>query len=182
MGYPNKESSYPDLKNDAFIAKTDGHKLKLFAERLKSVFATKIDLKDKNLEREIRSFLILNIHDYSPLKSIDDHEEFISINELDRIIKSLDIKKGPALDCINNKLIKHLKPALLNFLHFFFNICINFGIHPANWKIAKVIVLCNAGKPKDLVGSYRPLSLTSCLSKPLEKAVADNLSNWAETN
>ena len=36
-----------------------------------------------------------------------------------------------------------------------------------------------AGKPEDLVGSYRPLSLTSCLSKLHEKAVADNFSNWA---
>ena len=94
MGYPSKGSSYPDLTNGTSTAKTDGDKLKLFAEQLKSVFATKIDLKDKNLEREIRNFLILNVQDYSPLKSVDDHEEFISINELDRIIKNLDIKKA----------------------------------------------------------------------------------------
>ena len=71
------------------MAKTDRDKLKLFAEQLKSVFATTIDLKDKNLEREIRNFLILNVQDYSPLKSVDDHKKFVSINELDRIIKNL---------------------------------------------------------------------------------------------
>ena len=43
-------------------------------------------------------------------------------------------------------------------------------------------MLHKAGKPEDLVASYRPLSLTSCLGKLLEKAVADNLSNWAESN
>ena len=59
MGYPNKGSSYADLKNDSLIAKTDGDKLKLFAEQLKSVFATKIDLKNKNLEREIGNFFYL---------------------------------------------------------------------------------------------------------------------------
>ena len=181
MGYPNKGSSYPDLKNDTLAVKTDGDKLKLFAEQLKSVFATKTDLKAKNLERKIGNF-ILNIQDHSPLKSIDDREEFISINELDRIIKSSDIKKAPSLDCINNKLIKHLKPALLIFLHFFFNLCINLDIHPAIWKIAKVIMLLEAGKPDGLVESYRPLSLTSCLGKLLEKAVVDNLSNWAVAN
>ena len=147
MGYPNKGSSYPDLKNGTSIAKTDGVKLKLFAEQLKSVFATKIDLKDKNLEREIRYFFILKFQDYSPLKSVDDHEEIIRINELDIIIKNLGIKKAPGLDYINNKLNKYLKPALLKFSHFFFNLCINFGIHPANWKIAKVIMLHKAGKP-----------------------------------
>ena len=141
MGYPSKGSSYPNLNNGISIAKTDGGKLKLFAEQLKSVFVTKIDLKDKNLEREIQNVLILNVQDYSPLKSIDDHEEFISINELDRIIKHLDIKKAQGLDCINNKLIKYLNPALLKFLHFFFNLCINIGIRPTNWKTAKVIML-----------------------------------------
>ena len=156
MGYPSKGSSYPDLTNGTSMAKTDGEKLKLLAEQLKSVFATKIDLKDKNLEREIRNFLILNVQDYSPLKSVNDHKEFISVNELDRIIKNLDIKKAPGLDSINNKLIKYLKPAILKFLHFFFNLCISFGIHPANWKIAKGIMLHKAGKPEDLAGSYRP--------------------------
>ena len=97
MGYPNKESSYPDLKNSSSIAKTDGNTLKLFAEQLKSMFATKIDLKDKNLEKQIWNFLILNIQDYSPLQSIHGHEEFISTNERDRIIKNLDIKKAPGL-------------------------------------------------------------------------------------
>ena len=58
------------------------------------MFTTRIDLKDKDLEREIGNFLILNIPDYSPLKSVDDHKEFITINELYRIIKNLDIKKA----------------------------------------------------------------------------------------
>ena len=69
--------------------------MKQSAEQLKSVFATKIDLKDQNLEGEIGNFLILNIQDYSPLKPTDDHEEFINIIKLDRIINNLDIKKSP---------------------------------------------------------------------------------------
>ena len=43
----------------------------------------------------------------------------------------------------------------------------------ANWKIVKVIMLHKAGKPEDLVGSYRPLCLTSCFGKLLEKTVAE---------
>ena len=103
MGYPSKGNSYLDLKSDASIAKIDQDKLKQFAKQLKSMFATKIELKDKNLERGIENFLILNIQDYFPLKSIDDHKEFISINEIDRIINNLDIKKAPRVDRINNK-------------------------------------------------------------------------------
>ena len=36
-------------------------------------------------------------------------------------------------------------------------------------------MLHKAGKPEDLAGSYRPLSLTSCVSKRLEKVVAEAL-------
>ena len=79
-------------------AKTDQDKLKQFAEQLKSVFATKIELKDKNIEREIRNFLILNIQDYSSLKIIDDQEELISSNDIDKIINNLDIKKALGID------------------------------------------------------------------------------------
>ena len=43
-------------------------------------------------------------------------------------------------------------------------------------------MLHNAGKPEDLVGINRPLSLTFCFGKLLEKAVADNLSNCAKAN
>ena len=148
MSYPSKGSSYADIKNGTLTTKTDGDKLKLFEEQLKSVVASKIDLKDKNLERETRYFFILNVQDCSPLKSVDDHEELISINEIGRIIKNLGIKKVPGLDYINNKLNKYLKLAL-SYL-------------------------------KDLAGSYRPLSPTSSLGKLLEKAIADNFSNWAE--
>ena len=67
MGYTSKGSLYPNITNGTSITKTDGDKLKLFAEQMKSVFASKIDLKDKNLERETRYFFILNVQDYSPL-------------------------------------------------------------------------------------------------------------------
>ena len=59
MGYTSKGSSYRNLKNGTSITKTDGDKLKLFAEQWKSMFATKIVLKDKNLERKIQYFLSL---------------------------------------------------------------------------------------------------------------------------
>ena len=63
-GCSNTRCSYLDLENDVAIAERDQDKLKQFTEQLKSVFATKIELKDENLEIEIGHFLILNIQDY----------------------------------------------------------------------------------------------------------------------
>ena len=74
---------------------------------MKSVFATKTELKDKDLERVIGNFVILNIEDYSILKEVDDHEELISINEIDKIINNLGVKNVPGTDQAIKKLIKH---------------------------------------------------------------------------
>ena len=74
---------------------------------MKSVFATKTELKDKDLEREMGNVVKLNVEDYSILKEVDDHEEFISINEIDKIINNLDVKKVPGTDQAIKKLIKH---------------------------------------------------------------------------
>ena len=46
----------------------------------------------------------------------------------------------------------------------------------------KAILLDKASKPENLVRSYGPFSLPSCLDKLFENAVADNLGNWAESN
>ena len=43
-------------------------------------------------------------------------------------------------------------------------------------------MLDKADKREELARSYRSLTLTSCLGKPQGKAIADNLSNWAEAN
>ena len=58
------EAVNPDY--DAAISQTGQDKLKEFAEQLKSVFATKIELKERDIEREIENFFILDIQDYSP--------------------------------------------------------------------------------------------------------------------
>ena len=47
---------------------------------------------------------MLNMQDYSLLQIIDDHEELIGINEIDKIITNLNIKKVPGIDRIDNKL------------------------------------------------------------------------------
>ena len=63
---------------------------------MKFAFATKIELKHKDIERKIGIFLILNIQNYSLPKIVNDHEEFISLNGSNKIINSLDIEKVPS--------------------------------------------------------------------------------------
>ena len=69
MSYPDKRNSYPGFKNGTAIA-THQDKLKQFFYQLKSVFATKIQLKDQDLEQKIGNFFILDVQNYLPLKQL----------------------------------------------------------------------------------------------------------------
>ena len=66
MGYLSKGSTHPDFKNGNTVARTDQDKLKQFAEQLKSVFGTKIEIKDEDLEQESIKFLKLIFKIISP--------------------------------------------------------------------------------------------------------------------
>ena len=68
------------------------------------------------------------------MKFFDDHEEFISLYETDKIINNLDIKKSPIIEQINNKLIIRVKSCLIKIFHFSVTLCINFDIDSSNCK------------------------------------------------
>ena len=182
MGYPEKDCSVPNLVHGDKIASTTEQKLDAFTEQIKKVFSESVPHKNENFEKEIKVYMNENSHLFKPKQKVENFEEFIKDNEIEKIIKKLDIKKAPGIDNINNKFIRHLTSTLSPFLKYFFNLCLNYGIYPLAFKIAKMIMLHKPGKPANLTSSYRPLSLTSCLGKILEKWVADHISKWAEEN
>ena len=54
------------------------------------------------------------------------------------------------------------------------------GVLPHSWRNAVIVPILKPGKPASDVDSYRPISLTSCLGKVLERMVANRLSHIAE--
>ena len=53
---------------------------------------------------------------------------------------------------------------------------------PQKWRTATIKPLLKDGKVPSLPSSYRPISLTACLGKILEKTIANKLSHFLETN
>jgi ribonuclease HI len=53
---------------------------------------------------------------------------------------------------------------------------------PTAWKTATIIPIRKRGKPADAVGSYRPVSLLSCIGKCAESLVKTRLDHWAATH
>ena len=93
------------------------------------------------------------------------------------------IDKGAAgPDNIPPSFLKSLGPLALQELLSIFNSPFALAHCPRIWRVATIIPLLKAGKTASDVASYRPISLTSCVVKLLERILADRLYHIAETN
>ena len=105
----------------------------------------------------------------------------ITMPELRKAIKKLKKKKSPGPDNITNEMIQHLGNTALQKLLDIFNLSWNSGQVPQCWKEAIMIPVLKKGKNKSKAISYRPISLTSCLCKTMERIVNLRLQLYLET-
>ena len=99
----------------------------------------------------------------------------ITMTELEKAIKKLKKKKSPGPDGITNEMIMHLGDTALQKLLDIFNLSWKDGDVPQIWKDATMIPILKKGKNKSKALSYRPISLTSCVCKTMERIVNQRL-------
>ena len=97
------------------------------------------------------------------------------MKEMLQVISETSNNKASGSDDIPYEMIKRLGPRALEMMLFLFNRCWSgIGI-PTKWREAIIKALLKEGKDSKDPTSYRPISLTSCLGKILEKMVANRL-------
>ncbi len=101
--------------------------------------------------------------------------------ELDEAILQIHAKGAPGPDDIPPTFHKALGSRERQELLDIFNVSFSAGKSPQIWKIAIMLPLKKAGKPPGCIASYRPVSLTSCVAKTLERILHNSLYYLAET-
>ena len=102
----------------------------------------------------------------------------VTANELTNIIINLESCKTAGPDGIGNKVIKLFLPTLINILPGIFQNSLNQGIFPKYWKSGAVTpIFKNKGSRSD-PNNYRPITLTCCLGKLLEKIVNNRMTEF----
>ena len=103
----------------------------------------------------------------------------LTSDEVFQLISDLPNKKSMGLDNINSYFLKISLPYILESLTHIYNLCLKQNIFPSILKNAKVIPL---PKSKDLgdLNNFRPISLLSVISKPLEKHIYNSLICFVE--
>ena len=104
------------------------------------------------------------------------------MDELDESLRrAKDSTEGP--DDIHYQLIKHLSKSSKELLLFLFNeIFSGKQSFPSTWRKATVIPIPKPGKDPLNPNNYRPIALTSCLCKIMERMVNNRLVWYLEVN
>lgn len=105
----------------------------------------------------------------------------ITMSELMTAIKKLKKKKSPGPDNITNEMLQHLGSAAIQKLLDIYNMSWTTGQVPQCWREATMIPVLKKGKNKSKALSYRPISLTSCVCKTLERIVNQRMQLFLET-
>lgn len=104
-----------------------------------------------------------------------------TITELhESLQKSNDTAVGP--DDIHYQLLKHLPTNSLITLLDIFNLIWKNGTFPKCWTEATIIPIPKPGKDHTEPINYRPIALTSCVCKTMERMINDRLVWFLESN
>ena len=104
----------------------------------------------------------------------------ISTQDVEDVLKLLNVSKASGSDLISPRLLKEGAPVLSTHLANLFNKSIETSVFPSQWKLANVIPVHKKGDRTD-ASNYRPISLLSCLGKAFEKCVFKHMYNFLNT-
>ena len=89
--------------------------------------------------------------------------------------------KSAGLDQILNNLLKIAAPIISRSLAKIFNISVNAGVFPGDWKLACVAPIFKNGSKSEL-GNYRPISMLSAVARVFERLIYEQLSEYFQEN
>jgi hypothetical protein len=114
-------------------------------------------------------------------KSLRQYNKPLTLKELTQSIKKAhDSSPGP--DKIHYQFLKHLPLTCLSILLEILNGIWEGGNYPPAWSEAHVIPIPKPGKDPKNDNSYRPIALTSCLCKTMERIINNRLVWFLESN
>ena len=118
----------------------------------------------------------LNIPDFS-LNSITVTEQDVKDQ-----LTNLNSNKPGGPDEIMPRLIKTFNTSLIKPLTLLFNRSLQLGQVPNQWKMSNVSAIFKGKGSENDPSNYRPISITSCIGKILEKIIFKYLYNYLQEN
>ena len=143
------------------MTETDSEKAEVLNEFFSSVFTLEPDDDDG-----------VQVNCTTDLPRLTD----VTVTEerMKKALRNLNPNKSPGPDEMHPRILKELASELSFPLTFLFEMSLNRGTIPTDWKEAEVRLIFKKGDKSD-PGNYRPVSLTSVVCKIFESFIRDSL-------
>ena len=104
----------------------------------------------------------------------------ITVEEVLDALRDIDGSKSAGPDGVNPKFLKNLPRNAIEVVTRLFQESWRTGWIPQSWKVGEIIPLLKPGKEASKLESYRPVCLTSCMGKWMERVLNRRLRWWIE--
>ena len=101
--------------------------------------------------------------------------------QVGKVLLQLNTSKCSGPDGIPAIVLKSCAPELAPVLNKLFQLSYNLGIFPSSWKLAHIFPIPKNGDKSD-PSNYRPIAITSLVSKTMETIFTKQLLAFLETN
>ena len=105
----------------------------------------------------------------------------VTVGGVMKLIDDLKTNSAPGPDGLHPSTLKFTRDLSSKYLADIFNASLDTGVVPQSWKEAIVVPIFKQGS-KNIPGNYRPISLTSILSKLLEHIIASQMMKFLIAN
>ena len=173
-GSPSSSSSSPNFPN----CSSPRESASVYAAYLRSHFFVS---QPKALRSRARGYLTELRRATCPVES---HSSFCSpftLAEFLAAASNLSSSTATGPDKVACPMLKHLPRSGMDFLHIF-NLSWSLHSFPSIWKTSSIIPIHKMEKPLDSPASFRPISLTSCVSNLFERIILSRLLFFLESN
>ena len=136
--------------------------------------------------------IIVHYENHPSIKMINEHSQNINlpnfkiplskIDDIDQILKDIDVNKSPGPDLLLPTLVKHVANIINEPLNNIINEMITKNSFPENAKVNHVTPVFKTDKDdrQDKV-NYRPISVTGTFSKILERYIQIKVNDYVES-
>ena len=108
--------------------------------------------------------------------------KWVTVKEVERLVKDICIAKSSAVDEISTKLFKDAFEVLGFELAYIYNSCLQKGIFPQVWGLSKVTPIPKTNKNSSDPKDWRPISQIPLPGKILEKIIHAQITQYLDVN
>ena len=174
-GSPSSSSSFPNFPSTS----SPRESASVYAAYLRSHFSVS---QPKALRSRARGYISEFHRATYPVESHSSFCSPFSHTKFHAAASNLSSFNATGPDKVAYPILKHLPRSDMDFLVHIFNLSWTSHFFPSIWKTSSIIPIYKMGKPLDSPAFFRPISLTSCVSKLFERIILSRLLFFLEFN